>query len=100
MESAATTEASTNDHEVERTQLPPEQLHLRGKGRVIAIAKLREFADKLERHELDGVSLQWRERHEEEVQQGRPSEMVTVTVTPHTAEVGTVQLLTYTIEEE
>lgn len=88
--------------EVERERLPDLQLFVRGDGRAIAVAKMREFADKLERGELDGCRIQWRARHEEEIAEGKPSEMVTVTVTHLTAEkpVGTVQLLTTTIEEE
>lgn len=88
--------------EVERDRLPDLQLFIKGNGRAIAVAKLREYADLLESGELDGCRIQWRARHPEEVQEGKPSEMQTVTVT-HIAPgrpVGTVQLLTTTIEEE
>ena len=89
--------------EVERTRLPDMGLLLKGNGRAIAVAKFRELADKLERGELDGARIQWRARHPDEVRDGKPSEMVTVTVTPCTDpkwEGGTVHLLTHTIEEE
>ncbi len=99
MESSAQKIEPAAVQEVERTRAPDLTLHLKGNGRAIAVAKFRELADKLERGELDGARIQWRARHEEEVAQDLPSEMVTVTVTPHTAKVGTVQLLTHKIEE-
>lgn len=41
------------------------QLHdrVKGNGRAIAVAKLRELADKLESGELDGVRCQWLDTH-------------------------------------
>ncbi len=89
--------------EVEKTRLPDMGLVLKGSGRAHAVAKLREMADKLESGELDGARVQWRERNAEEVANGAPSEMVTVTITPRTGinwEAGTVQLLTFKIFEE
>lgn len=90
--------------EVERTRLPDMGLLLKGDGRKIAAAKLREFADKLESGELDGCRLQWRARHLGELQEGKETtEMQTVTVTPPDPAsdyAGDVQLLTYTITEE
>ena len=35
----------------------------KGNGRAIAVAKLRELADRLESGELDGVRCQWRDTH-------------------------------------
>lgn len=69
---------------------------VKGKGRQIAVAKLREYADALERGDLDGVRVQWRDDEAAE------TEMVTVTITPRMTEVGqtrTVQMITTTIEE-
>lgn len=103
METSAKKLEPAQVQEVERTRHPDLVLFLKGKGREIAVAKFREMADKLERGELDGARVQWRTRHPEEVAEGKPSEMVTVTVTPCADpkwEGGTVQLLTHTIEEE
>lgn len=90
--------------EVERTRSPDMGLHLNGDGRKIAVAKLREFADKLESGELDGCRLQWRVRHLGEKAEGKETtEMQTVTVTPpnfDTGDPGAVQFRTYTITEE
>lgn len=90
--------------EVERTRLPDMGLHLKGNGRALAVAKFRELADKLESGELDGARVQWRAPHLGELQEGKTgTEMQTVTVTPPnhaTDDAGTVQLLTFTIEEE
>lgn len=89
--------------EVERKRLPDMGLHLKGDGRAIAVAKFRELADKIESGVLDGARVQWRARHLQEMQEGKETtEMQTVTVTPCDHEAGlagTVQLLTYTIQE-
>jgi hypothetical protein len=85
-----------------KERLPDRQLELRGDGRAIAVAKFRELADKLERGELDGARVQWRAQNAEEEKLGKPTEMTTVAVTPRTDEGwenGTVELMTYKIEE-
>ena len=74
--------------ESQRSLHPEAFTRVRGVGRDIAVAKLREFADKLESGELDGVRVQWRDDEATE------SEMVTVTLG-----AGTVQMLTTKIEE-
>ena len=68
------------------------QLHtrVRGNGRAIAVAKLRELADKLESGELDGCRCQWGTNPGVDVE----TEMQTVTLTSDT-----VQLITTKIEE-
>lgn len=86
----------------EKERLPDETLQLQGDGRAIAVAKFRELADALERGELDGARVQWRARNLDEIERGTPSEMQTVTVTPRDDDEwhnGTVQLLTFKIEE-
>lgn len=73
----------------EQRRLSPEAFaNVRGVGRDIAVAKLREFADKLESGELDGMRCQWGDNG------GTETEMVTVTLT-----ADTVQMLTTKIEE-
>lgn len=76
-------------------KLNPEAFaRVRGKGRAIAVAKLRELANLLESGELDGCRVQWRDDH------GADTEMVTVTITHRTEECGgEVQMLTTKIEE-
>lgn len=77
-----------------------EKIVLTGEGRAIAVAKFRELADKLESGELDGARVQWRRQSGAEMAAGNPSEMQTVTVTAdEDFQVGTVQLLTFAIEE-
>lgn len=83
-------------------RLPDEQGLVRGNSRAIAVAKFRELADKLERGELDGASCEWRSASWLESEQGKPSKMATVTLTPQRDEhfhTGTVQLTVTTIEE-
>lgn len=81
---------------------PDAEGYVVGDSRAIAVAKFRELADKLESGELDGASCEWRHSSWLESEQGKPSKMATVTLTPqrdaqfHT---GTVQLLVTTIEE-
>ena len=77
-----------------------EKIVLVGAGRAIAVAKFRELADRLESGELDGARVQWRRQSALESEAGNPSEMQTVTVTADEFfRTGTVQLLTFTIEE-
>lgn len=86
----------------EKERQPDQTLQLKGDGRAIAVAKFRELADMLERGELDGARVQWRARNLDELERGAPSEMQTVTVTPRVDDDwhnGTVQLLTFQIEE-
>lgn len=84
----------------EKERKADEKIILTGEGRAIAVAKFRELADRLESGELDGARVQWRRQSEAEMDNGNPSEMQTVTVSADDAyEVGTVQLLTFTIEE-
>jgi hypothetical protein len=75
----------------------------KGNGRAIAVAKLRELADRLESGELDGVRCQWLDTHgENREDDGTPVsglEFVTRTAWTETGE-GTVQLVGLTIEEE
>lgn len=85
----------------EKELLADEKIVLSGDGRAIAVAKFRELADKLESGELDGARVQWRRRSDAEAEAGNPSEMQTVTVhADGDYKVGTVQLLTYSIDEE
>jgi hypothetical protein len=84
----------------EKERLADEQNVLVGSGRAIAVAKFRELADKLESGELDGARVQWRRQSTAEMDAGNPSQMQTVTVTADADyRVGTVQLLTFTIDE-
>lgn len=73
-----------------RRQNPELFTRVQGVGRDIAVAKLREFADKLESHELDGCRVQWGTNPGLDTE----TEMVTVTISPTT-----VQLITTKIEE-
>ena len=78
-----------------------EKIVLTGQGRAIAVAAFRELANRLESGELDGARVQWRRQSTAESEAGNPSEMQTVTVSAdEDYQVGTVQLLTFTIEEE
>lgn len=43
--------------------LPTLNKRVKGKGRVLCAKEMRELADKIERGELDGVRLQWRDTH-------------------------------------
>jgi hypothetical protein len=80
--------------EKERIRNPDVYATVRGDGRKIAVAKLREFADMLESGELDGCGFYWRDDH------GANTEMVTVTVTHATEEHGgMVTRFPTTIEE-
>lgn len=82
--------------EAQRVLEPEAFAEVRGQGRSIAVAKLREFADLLEAGELDGCRVEWRDDH------GAESKMVTVTITPKVDpewRVGSVQMLTTKIEE-
>lgn len=63
---------------------------VQGVGRDIAVAKLREFANKLESGELDGCRVQWGTNPELDTE----TEMQTVTLTSDA-----VQLITTKIEE-
>jgi hypothetical protein len=84
----------------EKERMADEQIVLTGEGRAIAVAKFRELADKLESGELDGARVQWRQQSTLEINAGDPSEMQTVTVSADADyQIGTVQLLTFTIEE-
>jgi hypothetical protein len=84
----------------EKERKADDKIVLTGEGRAIAVAKFRELADKLESGELDGARVQWRRQSTAEMDAGNPSEMVTVTVDADgDYQVGTVQLLTFTIEE-
>lgn len=77
-----------------------EKIVLSGSGRAIAVAKFRELANRLESGELDGARVQWRRQSTAEMDAGNPSEMVTVTVSADgDYQIGTVQLLTFTVEE-
>ncbi len=75
----------------EARRLNPE-LHARvqGVGRDIAVAKLREFADKIESGELDGCRVQWGTNPGLDTE----TEMQTVTLTSDA-----VQIITTKIEE-
>lgn len=80
--------------EQQRVLDPQAFAHVEGNGRKIAVAKLREYADMLERGELDGCRVQWRDDH------GEDTEMVTVTISHATEEHGgRVQMLTTKIVE-
>jgi len=84
----------------EKEPLADEKIVVVGSGRAIAVAKFRELADKLESGELDGARVQWRRQSQAESDAGNPSEMTTVTVSADAEyKVGTVQMLTFTIEE-
>ncbi len=63
---------------------------VQGVGRDIAVAKLREFANKIESGELDGCRVQWGTNPGLDTE----TEMQTVTIT-----TDTVQLITTKIEE-
>lgn len=83
--------------------LPEETNVVRGNSRAIAVAKFRELADQLERGEIDGARCEWRSSSWLESEQGKPSKMATVTLTPQADAAwkgGTVQLTVTTIEEE
>lgn len=69
-----------------RELLPNGTAVLRGEERVVAVAKFRELADKLESGELDGARVQWL--------QGALN-METVTI-----DANRVQLLQFTIVED
>jgi hypothetical protein len=89
--------------EVGYKQLPDVKERVKGDGRAIAAAKLRELADKLDSGELDGVRVQWLDTHGELLDaEGLPiSGMEFVTRTAWRDDgSGTVQLRTVTIEEE
>jgi len=79
--------------EVVRSRFPDEFACVRGEGRSIAVAKLREFADMLASGELDGCSVEWRDNY------GDDSKMRTVTIQRTGAETGTVRFCETTIEE-
>lgn len=86
----------------EPTRAPDAEGYVVGNSRAIAVAKFRELADRLESGELDGASCEWRHPSWLESEQGKPSKMATVTLTPQTDAAyhgGTVQLLVTTIEE-
>lgn len=79
-----------------------EQNTVVGDSRAIAVAKFRELADKLESGELDGASCEWRSPSWLESEDGKPTKMAVVTLTPQLDErfhTGTVQLTVTTIEE-
>lgn len=76
--------------ESQRRLNPEAFANVRGVGRDIAVAKLREFADKLESGELDGCRVQWGTNPGLDTE----TEMVTVALTSDT-----VQMLTTKIEE-
>lgn len=81
---------------------PGEQKQVVGNARAIAVAKFRELADRLERGELDGARCEWRDASWIQSEQGKPSTMVDVTLTPQVDRefhTGTVQLTVTTIEE-
>jgi hypothetical protein len=98
--SAALKLAPIDNPGAEKERLADEKIVLTGEGRAIAVAKFRELADKLESGELDGARVQWRRQSALELDAGDPSELVTVTVSADADyQIGTVQLLTFTIEE-
>lgn len=65
---------------------------VRGDGRALFVARLRELADQIESGELDGARAQWRD------DDGAETEMVTVVRTAGSD--GMVQMTTTTIEKE
>ena len=83
-------------------EAPPVEGYVVGDSRAIAVAKFRELADKIESGELDGGSIQWRSPSFLESEEGKPSKMAVVTLTPQVDEqfhTGTIQLTVTTIEE-
>lgn len=51
-----------------RVRAPDLYARVRGNGRAIAVAKLREYADKLESGELEGCRVEWRDNYGEDTQ--------------------------------
>ncbi len=76
-----------------RARLPDAFARVRGNGRAIAVAKLREYADMLERGELDGCRVEWRDNY------GDDTQMRTVTIKRTSESTGAVQFCETAIEE-